>query len=77
MGIELMERALSMAEDYAGQPPLAAQMIKQSVNAVVSALDRAIMHMDHDQWMLTTSTEDYREGIKSFFEKRKPEFTGN
>jgi enoyl-CoA hydratase/carnithine racemase len=76
-GDQLMEKALSMAEDYAGQPPLAAQMIKQSVNAVVSALDRVIMHMDHDQWMLTTSTEDYREGIKSFFEKRKPEFTGN
>jgi enoyl-CoA hydratase/carnithine racemase len=74
---ELMERALAMAEDYARQPPLPAQMIKQSVNAVVSALDRSIMHMDHDQWMLTASTGDFREGIQSFLEKRKPEFTGN
>jgi enoyl-CoA hydratase/carnithine racemase len=74
---QLMERALAMAEDYARQPPLPAQMIKQSVNAVVSALDRSIMHMDHDQWMLTASTEDYREGIRAFFEKRKPDFTGN
>lgn len=74
---QLMERALSMAAEYARQPPIPLQMIKQSVNAVVSALDRSIMHMDHDQWMLTASTEDYREGIKSFFEKRKPEFTGN
>jgi enoyl-CoA hydratase/carnithine racemase len=73
----LMERALAMAEDYAAQPPLPAQMIKQSVNAVISALDRSIMHMDHDQWMLTASSADYREGIQAFFEKRKPRFTGD
>ena len=53
-----------MAEEYAAQPPLPAQMIKQSVNAVVSALDRSIMHMDHDQWLLTASTDDFREGIR-------------
>jgi enoyl-CoA hydratase/carnithine racemase len=47
------------------------------VNAVISALDRSIMHMDHDQWMLTASSDDFREGVQSFFEKREPEFTGN
>ena len=73
----LMERALEMAEEYASQPPIAAQMIKRSVNAISSALDQAIMHMDTDQVLLTNTTEDHREGIQAFFQNRKPEFKGN
>jgi enoyl-CoA hydratase len=74
---ELLDAAKTLAHAYAAQPPMAAQMIKQSINAVSSALDRAIMHMDHDQWLLTASTADYQEGVGAFFEKRPPKFTGN
>ncbi len=73
---ELMKRALEMAETYAAQPPIAAQMVKRSVNAISSALDQAIMHMDSDQVLLAQASEDYREGVKAFFEKRKPDFKG-
>ena len=73
----LLEAAHEMAEAYAARPPIAVQMIKQSVNALSTALDRSVMHADLDQWMLTASTEDYREGIRSFFEKRPGEFKGN
>jgi enoyl-CoA hydratase len=73
----LMERAMDMARQYAAMPPIPAQMIKQSVNAVSSALDQAVMHMDMDQLALTASTRDYREGVTAFLEKREPKFTGD
>ncbi len=74
---ELDAAAMALAKRYANQPPVAVQMIKQSINAVSGALDDAIMHMDADQNILTTYTEDRKEGIKAFFEKREPEFKGN
>jgi 1,4-dihydroxy-2-naphthoyl-CoA synthase len=67
---------MNMAQQYAKQPPVAVQMIKQSINAVSNALDQAVMHMDTDQNILTTMTEDRKEGIRAFFEKREPDFKG-
>ena len=74
---QLMEASHAMARKYAAQPPIAAQMVKRSVNAIASALDQAIMHMDADQFLLTTQTEDYLESVSAFLEKRKPSFKGN
>jgi enoyl-CoA hydratase/carnithine racemase len=74
---ELDAAVTEMATQYANQPPVAVQMIKQSINAVSSALDAAVMHMDTDQNILTTMTEDNKEGINAFLKKRKPEFKGN
>ena len=73
---DLDQASMTLARRYANQPPIAVQMIKQSINAVSGALDDAIMHMDTDQNLLTASTEDRREGISAFFEKRPPDFSG-
>ncbi len=74
---ELMNAALNMAKLYASKPPIAAQMIKRSANEITYSGDKAIMHMDYDQTLLTQETSDRKEAVKSFFEKRDPNFKGD
>ncbi len=73
---DLDAAARAWAEEYAALPPIAVQMIKRSINQVSGALDQAIMHMDADQWLLATTSADFKEAVGAFFEKRPPHFTG-
>ena len=75
-GSLVMDRALAWAEHYASRPPVAAQMIKRSVNAISSALDGAVMHADFDQHLLASATEDAAVAIDSRLAGRDPEFAG-
>lgn len=74
---DLEGAARRWAEEYAALPPIAVQMIKRSINTVSGPMDRALMHMDADQWLLASGSADFREAVTAFFEKRKPEFRGD
>jgi enoyl-CoA hydratase/carnithine racemase len=68
--------AMAFAERAASLPPVQLRMIKQAVDASVSALDHAVSHADFDQFALATRTGDFAEGMQSFAERRPPKYTG-
>ncbi len=73
----LLETAFEWAARYAAKSPVAAQMIKRSANAIASALDGAIMHMDVDQHILSARSEDQKAAIAAYLDGSEPTFTGH
>jgi enoyl-CoA hydratase len=73
---QALKVARGWAERLAALPPLPVRMSKQSINAAAHALNYATTFMDRDQFALTATSEDYREAVAAFLEKRKPKFSG-
>jgi enoyl-CoA hydratase/carnithine racemase len=70
------DAAMALAEKVARQPPISVAMTKLTVNRLAYALDDLASHMDVDQFALASMTEDHREGVAAFRERRKPKFRG-
>ena len=73
---ELMDGAMSLAEIIASHGPIAARYAKEAIKTGQEmSLDNG-MRLEADLNVLLQSTSDRSEGIRSFLEKRKPEFRG-
>ena len=70
------DAAVALATKIAAQPPISVAMTKLTVNRLAHALDDLAGHMDLDQFALTSLTEDHKEGVAAFLERRKPRFRG-
>ncbi|WP_314963595.1 enoyl-CoA hydratase/isomerase family protein [Bradyrhizobium cosmicum] len=74
---EARELARAWAAKISKLPPVPVRMTKEAINAQATATHLISSFADRDQFLLTSRTEDYKEGIAAFLEKRKPAFRGN
>lgn len=74
---EVLETAIKLATSIARMPPLAAQAIKEAiVQGETASLESALL-LERKAFQLLFATEDRREGMRAFIEKRRPEFKGD
>ncbi|CAM3070017.1 enoyl-CoA hydratase-related protein [Filibacter tadaridae] len=72
----LMEETMKFASKLAKQPPLSVRLIKDSVNKAVDYPLYEGMQYERKNFYLLFATEDQKEGMNAFLEKRKPDYQG-
>ncbi|WP_397540071.1 enoyl-CoA hydratase/isomerase family protein [Rummeliibacillus pycnus] len=72
----LLEEALKFADTISKKPPLAIRLIKESVTKAVDYSLYEGMQYERKNFYLLFSSEDQKEGMKAFVEKRTPQFKG-
>ncbi|GIN90314.1 enoyl-CoA hydratase-related protein [Siminovitchia terrae] len=73
---DLVEETLKFAKELAEKPPLSVRLIKEAVNKAVDYPLQEGMFFERKNFYLLFSSEDQKEGMKAFVEKRKPDFKG-
>jgi enoyl-CoA hydratase len=72
----LLDETLKLAREIARQSPVAIKLAKESVNnAFNSTLDEGLV-FERKNFYLTFASQDQKEGMAAFVEKRVPDFKG-
>jgi enoyl-CoA hydratase len=73
---ELMDEAVKTAEKIASMPPLAAKAVKAQVDATQELSLAEGIALEADLFAALFDTQDQKEGMAAFTEKRAPKWTG-
>ena len=73
---EVEKRAIAMAQQIAELPPLAIELCKDAVMKGMDASLDAGLALEAKSIQVLFSSEDQKEGMAAFIEKRKPNFKG-
>ena len=73
---QVLERSLDIAAMIASKPPLAARLAKQAINMADEGTLSAGLAFEREMLALAFATEDQKEGMAAFVEKRPARFVG-
>jgi len=71
-----LEEALKLAEEMAGRAPVAVRVAKKMINQAFELSLSEGLAAEKQEFYNLFATEDQREGMQAFIEKRKPEWKG-
>lgn len=72
----LMEEALSLASTLAAKAPITSRITKQCLNTAISTDLASGLLYEQKAFPFLFATQDQKEGMRAFLEKRKPIFKG-
>ena len=72
----LFDEAMAFANKVATQPPLSIRLIKDTVTKAVDLSIYESMQYERKNFYLLFATDDQKEGMQAFVEKRQPIFKG-
>ncbi len=73
---EVMPAALSLAAEIASLPPLAVRAAKEAVNRAYELSLDAGLEFERRNFFMLFASDDQKEGMAAFVEKRKPTWKG-
>ena len=73
---EVMAKARALAEELAAGPTWAIRWTKLAVNKQLKDQFNLIMDTSYALEMMSFRTDDHKEAVRAFIEKRKPQYTG-